>query len=91
MKEEVWVSFKEFKPPLRKFRFRQLQQLAFSKNILWIDTKREYLTELSHRQSVCIRLNGEYSHRAGNYKWLSFGQSGKEMEYKALIRKLRAL
>lgn len=90
MKEEVWVDLSKFLPPLRKFRFRQLQQIAFQKKIGWIDTRFEYQTNMN-RQQITICFNSAYTARCKDNKYLLYGRIGDEIEYPALIRKLRAL
>lgn len=90
MKEEFWVNFDEFSPPLRKYRFRAIQELLFSKGIGWIDSKRE-LQPTMNRGEFAIAFNGDLVKRAGHIHYIMYGKYGKKIDYKALVRKIKAL
>ena len=92
-KEKYYIDFSVFKGIAQRHKFKELQQIAFSKGIGWCGTGMEIETYDmltgdmgGHNIIVCIQGYSKWKN-----KYLAYGKEGDKIEYRDLIKKLRAL
>jgi len=88
MKDEVFTNLAVFPKTIQKFKFEQLQKLAFSKGIGWIDTDMDYEREMT-MPSIYIQFAGDL--RKGKSQYMMYSRDAKELSYRDMIKKLRTL
>jgi len=88
MKDQVFTNLAVFPKVIQKFKFEQLQKLAFSKGIGWIDTDMNYEREMI-TPSIYIQFAGDL--RKGKLQYMMYSRDSKELSYRDMIKKLRAL
>lgn len=91
-KEQYYIDFSVFKGIAQRHKFKELQQIAFSKGIDWYGTGQniESFDKLDDDGNnivlVCFKANGSWKS-----KYLAYGKEGEPITYRDLIKKLRAL
>jgi hypothetical protein len=90
--EKYYIDFSVFKPITQRHKFKELQQIAFSKDIGWYGTGQnlEPFNGLNDTGDniivVCFKATSDWIS-----KYLAYGKEGEPIAYRDLIRKLRAL
>ena len=92
-KEKYYIDFSVFKGIAQRHKFKELQQIAFSKGIGWCGTGMEIetydmLTGDMGGDKIIICLQGNSRWKS---KYLAYGKEGKPITYRDLIKKLRSL
>lgn len=87
-KNTAFTNLAIFPKPIQKFKFEQLQNLAFSKGIGWLDTGMNYERQMT-TPSIYIQFAGDLRNRKLQY--IMYSSNAKELSYRDMIKKLRAL
>lgn len=90
--EKYYIDFSVFKGIAQRHKFKELQQIAFSKGIGWCGTGQniESFDKLNDDGNnivlVCFKAASKWKD-----KYLAYGKEGKPIAYRDLIKKLRVL
>lgn len=87
-KDIAFTNLAVFPKAIQKFKFEQLQKLAFSKGIGWVDTSMNYERQMTI-PSIYIQFAGDL--RNGKLQYIMYSSNAKELSYRDMIKKLRAL